>query len=1119
MGAHADLNRQGVPSAKGILMRIGLLCGLVLAIGLGSMRAGQNDSSRQRPSGVRKTLGTPDRTRVNINRWSSGVWNQGYCDVDISVPSIAGGYYPRGTGKTCIYESGLMWGAHYGVGGEIRIGGCQYGSNLSGGKIVGGLPESPDLPKNRVYRVRPDIPPGNTTADVSAELGDIDGTAQQIYDQYHKDWLEWPWQDGAPFTYGTDPITKKQRQAPSPYDPALDIPGVNGADQTVWYVANDMFYPAWIWGGSMGMEMHQTFWTYSRTGALGSIIFRRSILINKGTQVLDSLYFGLFVDPDIGDATDDLVGCDTTRSLSFAYNARDVDAGYAPLPPPAVGFDLFQGPVVPGSATDSAIFLGKRVYGKNNLPMTAAYVFANGSSYLRDPDGLASGIPQWYNYMRGLIGRSGLPYTDPNGVATPFPYAGDPEKHTGWLDPIPADKRFGLCSGPVRMAPGDTQEVVFAQIAAGADPGVDRLSAIGLMKFYDDQAQAAYNNFFQIPPPPPPPKVTVGALDGQIILSWGDDSAAVASTELSTPLGYAFEGYNVYQFPSSSSSLDQAKRLQTFDVINGVWKIQDVVYDPNQGIVTTKTVQFGNDSGIKRSSLLTTDPFNSDLPLVNGTKYYYAVTAYSYNPLPRIIPSTVESPPLILTVIPHSPNPGTRYAGKSGDTITIVSHVTLPGVTPCDGSVIPLVVDPTRLTGDTYAVGFDTAGQQVTWKLTDQTLGKVCLSNQTNQSGDVNYTYVDGIQVKVIGPPPGMKSWSVPAGTRRFSPVGGGLFGLEGFSTGTDPNALQDQNQGTIGMAVNFAFGGIGSILPIPGYHDVLLRLAAVDNVNLWDPNVTPADTNFSLSYRYVRLAQDPPAQPEFAPWIKNPTGSYAFQDYLHGVPFSAWDMSTNPPTRLAVGHLENNASGGMVDGRYWPGLTDVDNGDANGPREFCFIFAKKYTTTPDPSLAIPFQNSTTPLMWVMTCARRADLPWAAGDQFMINASHINWPGNTFAFTAPKNTAGGAALAKADVSRINVFPNPYYGVNPQETDKYNRFVTFSHLPQRAIIRIFNLAGIMVRKIDRLSSSQFEQWDLKNQEGLPVGSGLYIVHIDMPDLGTTKIIKVAIVQEQQILDRF
>jgi hypothetical protein len=35
----------------------------------------------------------------------------------------------------------------------------------------------------------------------------------------------------------------------------------------------------------------------------------------------------------------------------------------------------------------------------------------------------------------------------------------------------------------------------------------------------------------------------------------------------------------------------------------------------------------------------------------------------------------------------------------------------------------------------------------------------------------------------------------------------------------------------------------------------------------------------------------------------------------------------------------------------------------------------------------------------------------------------------------------------------------------------------------------------------------------------VGSGLYVAHIEMPAVGATKILKVAIIQEQQILDRF
>ena len=110
--------------------------------------------------------------------------------------------------------------------------------------------------------------------------------------------------------------------------------------------------------------------------------------------------------------------------------------------------------------------------------------------------------------------------------------------------------------------------------------------------------------------------------------------------------------------------------------------------------------------------------------------------------------------------------------------------------------------------------------------------------------------------------------------------------------------------------------------------------------------------------------------------------------------------------------------------------------------------------------------------------------------------------------------------AKADITQINVFPNPYYGVNTEELNKYQRFVIFNHLPRRATIRIFNLAGVQVRRIEKESDSQFERWDLANDSGLPVGSGLYLVHISMPELGgATKILKLAVVQEQQILDRF
>jgi hypothetical protein len=99
---------------------------------------------------------------------------------------------------------------------------------------------------------------------------------------------------------------------------------------------------------------------------------------------------------------------------------------------------------------------------------------------------------------------------------------------------------------------------------------------------------------------------------------------------------------------------------------------------------------------------------------------------------------------------------------------------------------------------------------------------------------------------------------------------------------------------------------------------------------------------------------------------------------------------------------------------------------------------------------------------------------------------------------------------QAAVDRINVYPNPYYGYDLITDEDFEEKVTFTHLPDFARIRIFNLAGVLVNTIDHYHT-QFESWDLMNQSGIRVGSGMYIAHIDMPDIGREKILKFMIVR--------
>jgi hypothetical protein len=159
------------------------------------------------------------------------------------------------------------------------------------------------------------------------------------------------------------------------------------------------------------------------------------------------------------------------------------------------------------------------------------------------------------------------------------------------------------------------------------------------------------------------------------------------------------------------------------------------------------------------------------------------------------------------------------------------------------------------------------------------------------------------------------------------------------------------------------------------------------------------------------------------------------------------------------------------------------------------------------------------PIMWIVFAARRREAGFPKdGDSFLLVANHVNTKNDVFAFTVPGAVASDS-LMKADLKKVNVFPNPYYGINEAETSRYTHFVTFSHLPKKAKIRIFDLAGTLVRTIEKDSAEQFLQWDLNNEEELPVASGMYIAHIEMPDAKQEKILKIAVIQEQQFLENY
>ena len=386
----------------------------VLAPLLVALLAAAPSLSAEASGPIRLSPSTSDASqRSDANRLSMVLTNFGSFAYDITTGS-AGLEFPKGSSRTAMFAAGLWVGAR--VAGGTRLATAEYSFEYGPGPMIGGGP-APDAPEYKVYKVAAD---------------DTTGWA---------DWVAHAGPQGAPVTPGgTRPL-------------------ISGS-QTLWTVFNDA-NPSLHTNeaGStapLGLEVRETAWSWNEPGLRGNVIFLRFLLINGGSNTLDSAYVGLWSDPDLGGFTDDLTGCDVSLDLGYCYNSTNNDAVYG-LAPPAVGIKLIAGPHDPVT--------GER------LPMTSFIRYINGT----DPNS----ADKTYNFLRGLNG-DGTPIVNPvTTLPTTYMMSGDPVTATGWLDDTPSDRRFLIGSGPFTLGPGQSDEVVAAVIMG---QGHDRLSSITALR-------------------------------------------------------------------------------------------------------------------------------------------------------------------------------------------------------------------------------------------------------------------------------------------------------------------------------------------------------------------------------------------------------------------------------------------------------------------------------------------------------------------------------------------------------------------------------------------------------------------------------------------------------------
>ena len=339
-------------------------------------------------------------------------------------------------------------------------------------------------------------------------------------------------------------------------------------DENLWWIFNDKGNIHTETGGqAIGMEIRAQAFSFATNDEVNNMTFYNYELHNRSSFDLRDTYFGFFVDPDLGNANDDFVGCDVERGLGFCYNGDEFDddangrPGYG-ANPPAIGVDFFQGPFQDNDGKDnclcttyadaiaddgivysgSGVGYGDGVIDNERLGMRAYLYFTNGGGSTGDP----VVATDYYNYLRSFwrdntkMVYGGTGHQNSPGVVQPlldadfmFPDDTDP---LGWgtagdpQDPwtevtatnTPADRRFVQSAGPFSLAPGAVNNITVGVVWAKANSG-GAAASVKAMKQADTKTQALFDNCFQLLDGPDAPIVGIRELDKQLIFQLSNE--------------------------------------------------------------------------------------------------------------------------------------------------------------------------------------------------------------------------------------------------------------------------------------------------------------------------------------------------------------------------------------------------------------------------------------------------------------------------------------------------------------------------------------------------------------------------------------------------------------------
>ena len=706
---------------------------------------------------------------------------------------------------------------------------------------------------------------------------------------------------------------------------------------------------------------------------------------------------------------------------------------------------------------------------------------------------------------------------------------------TPGIEPLPAnydDQRFIQSYGPVEsLAPGDSFNVI---ITVAIGEGLTGLQASA------DWAQKLYDDGYVAPAPPPSPLVTAYPADQQVTLVWESEGRWVDAGVSKNIEEYVdvtdpekiFEGYRVYRRDVSydettGNPVEDWTMLMEFDKPSATGNFFTVSHVGKQ---SDAKIESGGDEPFFSSffkSAVYMIKFNSStsFEIVNTTLW----EVMPYNP-------TFEDGGGYVVLDPDTGAPYPDGTYRSGATIYFgglyVQISDGPSGPPVAGDIFRVVSTPSQALGEDagiknfYTDTGLTNGLEYTYAVTSYDTGNPKTDLVAMESSQIETM----VRIVPRAQPAGYRAAEVTDIVQQ----GQGSVTLEPMVLAPDK---------VTGHQYKIVWSGAKQTGPAayitgPGYQSPAYEIVNTTTnetvveqqfFDWYDPEhqeavevLSPMFDGIVLKITGVDVSYGTPAE---NPIVDVQLTAGTVTDWAVDIQSPGFGENTWPNVWWSTYYRPNTYSITFTDDTH----VKVVDEDTDEEIKFNDQRADGYAILTGAGWQDTYNPAETPDFFRIyirggyVYIRDPNQEISAGDVFTVEMGGASAPrdGDESLLTTKEETLD-AENIEADLGKIRVVPNPYFVTNRAVTSEGTDKIFFTHLPPHCTIRIYTLAGELVRTIEHESHATYHpnvapddrslqgdkggtaSFELLNRYNQALASGIYIYHVEARDESDTVV---------------